>query len=114
MRFSCVESTWDWLSLTIPVDSKLVASLPVASCNLRDVLKLQLRALAAQSEWKTPNVYRPGELWIILGIDGVPLWKSHVVAGTLALTGSKCLPLRLLSLCSASVCDRLAPTLHSA
>ena len=88
VRFSCVESTWDWLSRTIPVDSKLVASLPVASCNLRDVLKLQLRALAAQSEWKTPDVYRPGELWIILGIDGVPLWKSHVVAGTLALTGT--------------------------
>ena len=51
VRFSCVESTWDWLSRTIPVDSKLVASLPVASCNLRDVLKLGFKIFVKNEDF---------------------------------------------------------------
>ena len=42
----------------------------------------------ATAMFRTPYVYGLGELWIVLGIDGVPLWKPHVVGGTLALTGT--------------------------
>ena len=33
------------------------------------------------------DTYRNGELWVRLGIDGVPLWKIHVVATTLSMCG---------------------------
>ena len=32
-------------------------------------------------------MYRTGELWVRVGLDGVPLWKSHVVATTISPCG---------------------------
>ena len=41
-------------------------------------------ALSRGNHWVKPDGQRPGELWIRFELDWVPLWKSHVVAGTLA------------------------------
>ena len=40
-------------------------------------------ALSANSQWVTVDAQQQGELWIRVGLDGVPLWKSHVVACTI-------------------------------
>ena len=73
-----------WLTTTLATYSALVQNtLPVAWCSMLAAFSLMTDALLAGSEWVTVDAQRQGELWIRVGLDGVPLWKSHVVACTM-------------------------------
>ena len=70
--------------LTLATCSALVQNtLPVAWCSMLAAFSLMTDALSARSEWVTVDAQRQGELWIRVGLDGVPLWKPHVVACTI-------------------------------
>ena len=85
VRWDCVEAVWFWLTTTVATFSALIQqSLPVAWCSLLAAFTLMCDALSAGSEWVQPDPQRAGELWIRVGLDGVPLWKAHVVACTMA------------------------------
>ena len=87
VRYDCVHKVWNWLARTIPTESRLIAGCPVAWTSPILTLRLQLQALHNTQALGTMDTYRKGELWVRLGIDGVPLWKSHVVATTLSMCG---------------------------
>lgn len=46
---------------------------------------LMLDALQSAMRWQKVDPQKEGELWVRVGVDGVPLWKSHVVACTIAV-----------------------------
>ena len=83
----CVEAVWGWLTTTIRTFSALLPSnIPLAWCRLAAALHLMVDALSATNQWQRVDNHRAGEIWIRVGLDGVPLWKSHVVACTVAAT----------------------------
>ena len=83
----CVEAVWGWLTTTIcNFSALLLGNIPLAWCRLSAALHLMVDALSATNQWQRVDNYRPGEIWIRVGLDGVPLWKSHVVACTVAET----------------------------
>ena len=77
---SCVQHTWNWLAGRLPVQSAEVASCRVPWVPIPAALSLRLQALEASHEWGQVDMYQRGELWVRVGLDGVPLWKPHVVA----------------------------------
>ena len=84
VRWDCVEGVWVWLTTTLAICNALVQNtLPVAWCSMLAAFSLMTDASLAGSEWVTVDAQRQGELWIHVGLDGVPLWISHVVACTI-------------------------------
>ena len=61
--------------------------LPVVWLNPAKMLQLQLEALVNSKAVGKLDYYQEGEFWVRIGIDGVPLWHSHVVAATLSICG---------------------------
>ena len=80
----CVEAIWGWLTTTICTFSALLTgNISLAWCRLSAVLHLMVDALSATNQWQRVDNHRAGEIWIRVGSDGVPLWKSHVVGALL-------------------------------
>ena len=86
MRWDCIQAVWTWLTSTIPTFSAMVAhDLPLVWCSLCLAFMLMLDALQSAMRWQKVDPQKEGELWVRVGVDGVPLWKSHVVACTIAV-----------------------------
>ena len=84
-RFRQLRSNLGALLLLAGTQAELISGdYPVVWTKPADALLLQTDALSRGNHWVKPDAQRPGELWIRFGLDGVPLWKSQVVAGTMA------------------------------
>ena len=85
VRWDCVQAVWAWLIGTPVTFSAVVADgCPVVWCSLWGSVHLMFDALTAANKWEKVDPQREGELWLRVGLDGVPIWKSHVVACTVA------------------------------
>ena len=82
-----VHKVWNWRARTTPTEGRLIAGCAVAGTCRKMILRLQPQALHNTQALGTIDTYRKGELWVWLGIDGVLLWKRHVVATTLCIYG---------------------------
>ena len=80
---------WNWLGETLKIESAMVADCPVAWTSPSRTLDLQLQALTNIDIIDKLDSYCSGELWVHIGIDGFPLWHSHVVATTLSVCGKQ-------------------------
>ena len=86
-RWDCVGTVWNWLAQMQTIKCEMVADRPVAWVTPGKTLDLQLQALINMDAIEELDFYRSGELWVRIGIDGVPWWHSHVVAITLSICG---------------------------
>ena len=78
VRWDCVEATWKALSSTVKVDSTVVNGAPLAWCSTKDLALAMVDACTAK--FKKVDPYQRKEIWLRVGIDGVPLWHSHVIS----------------------------------
>lgn len=86
VRWDCVQAVWKWLTDTLPTCSAMVAdTFPLVWCRLWLVVMLMLHTFRKAEQWQKVDPQKPGELWLRVGADGVPLWKSQVVACTVAV-----------------------------
>ena len=78
VRCDFVEATWKALASTLKVDNTVVNDAPVAWCSMKDLAPAMLDACT--TKFKKVDPYQRNEIWLGVGIDGVPLWHSHVIS----------------------------------
>ena len=80
IRCDFVEATWKALASTLKVsmDNTVVNDAPVAWCSMKDPAPAMLDACT--TKFKKVDPYQRNEIWLGVGIDGVPLWHSHVIS----------------------------------